>query len=156
MPPCPTAPPPALALAPPWELPGWWAFWLGFAVFLYIMLRRLYRKAARPFTRRTQVGFILAIGGAACVVAGIGVLWLVLVPYVGHVVAWGELPQLTTIAGHPCRSDAGALETRLLVAEVSWNQWVASCVSFGLACGGLGASLIRPALYRSQVAPSDA
>lgn len=156
MPSCPITSPPALALAPPWELPGQWAFCLGFAVFLYVMLRRLYRKAARPFTRRTHVGFILAIGGAACVVAGIGVVWLVLLPYLDHVVAWGNVPQPSAIAGQPCRSDASALQTRLLEAELGWQKFVASFTTFGLAVGGIGASLIRPALQRSQVEPMDA
>jgi hypothetical protein len=102
------------------------------------------------------VGFILSIASAASVVALIGVLWLLLVPYLDHLTAW-YIAQLDTMDGHPC--SAAALETRehnLAVLELGWNNVVAVFIFLGLAVNGMGLRLIRPAVHRLQVELSDA
>jgi hypothetical protein len=155
--PCPISPPPpALALASPWEIPGQYAIVLTMFVLLGIIIRRLYAKAAKPLTRRTRVGFILLVAGSVCAVAGIGCVWLVFLPSTDHIVAWfGAQP--STIGGQSCSLDAqDALVQSLLGIGLVWAKVMSTVVSCGLAVTSIGGSLIRPAVQRRQVEPRSA
>src|SRR5690242_4594503 len=101
MPPCPTSPPPALALALPWEMPGYYVLVLGLAIPAGVIVWRAYTTAGKPLTRWARIGFATSATGVAVILAAIGGLFLVLEPSVNHIVAWHNT-QVARFSGQAC------------------------------------------------------
>lgn len=149
MPTCPTTPPPpALALALPWEAPLNYAAILALAILLGIIVRSLYTKAAKPLTPRMRIGFLLLVVGALGVVGGISGIAVVFLPSTHQIVAWIN-GQTATLNGQACSLDGqSALVDRLLGVGVTWGRVMGIVVTCGLAMTSVGGILYRHALRR--------
>jgi hypothetical protein len=138
-----------------------WALYLIAVVALCVVYLALYREATRPFSRRTKMGIILAVGGAVCF--GISAAWLglVVLPYERYLLAWDNAQffhfMRQSLYQQSCSLDAqAALKTRLQAAASGWENVLVSLGVLGGVASWTGLLLLRLARQRSQVARGDA
>jgi hypothetical protein len=146
MPPCPiSSPPPALALALPWEAPGQYAGVLFLILGYGYAGRYLYAKAPTPLTRWARIGFMFVVVGSVIALVGVAVNNLALMPYMDNIATWG-VTQGRRFASQPCSLDAlNALE-RDISATASTRFNIMLVVTWcGLVMFVIGLMIMRAA-----------